>query len=244
MNFLIIGASSGLGRALAEELAANGHNLLIVASDERDLQALCSDLSLRGTGIIDSFSCHISFGDLWLDQLKKKISIWGELDGIFLPVGWSSDEDYICSTSEIINKIVEINFTAVVKIISYCLPIFLAKNKGYIVGFGSVSSLRGRSFNVVYAAAKRALTSYFESLRHALAATDINVQIYQLGYLNTSNNWGRKLPFPKADPVRVAQNIIKNLNGNFGSIFFPRFWSGLQYIVRWLPWVIFKRLKF
>ena len=244
MNFLIIGASSGMGRAFAEELIRSGHDLLMVASDERDLQALSADLSLKSSSAVDYLACHIQSERPWLEELKKKIAASKELDGIFLPIGWSSDQDRICSSPELVNKIMEINFTAVVKIISHCLPFFLAKNKGYIVGFGSVSSLRGRNFNVVYAAAKRALASYFESLRHATAGTNIKVQLYQLGYLNTANNWGRKLLFPKADPTNVARHILRNLDRDFGSTFFPRFWIVLQYVVRWLPWKIFKRFKF
>ena len=47
MSALVVGASSGLGRALAQELARRGHELLLVASDVRDLQALAADLALR-----------------------------------------------------------------------------------------------------------------------------------------------------------------------------------------------------
>jgi len=244
MNFIIIGASSGLGRALVEELSKAGHKLLLVASDVRDLTAMASDLSLRTSGVVDSLACHIDTHDLWLADLEKKIAAAGDLDGLFFPLGWSAEQDQVCSTPELAAKLMEVNFTAIVKIISHCLPHFFARNRGYIVGFGSVASLRGRSSNVLYAAAKRALTSYFESLRHATFKTNVIVQLYQLGYMDTSHNFGRKLIFPKADPVAVARYVVKNLNRDFGFIFFPRFWFIVQYVVRWLPWRIFKRLNF
>ena len=47
MTTVVVGASSGLGRALAEELARTGHELLLVASDPRDLSAIAADLGLR-----------------------------------------------------------------------------------------------------------------------------------------------------------------------------------------------------
>lgn len=245
MKFLIVGSSSGLGRALADELAAAGHNLLLIASDARDLQAQSSDLILKTSVEVDYLAIHIEPYAPWSAVLEKKITEAGDLDGLFFPIGWSSDHDAVdCSDAELTDKIVEINFTSITKIVSFCLPKFFLKKQGYIIGFGSIASLRGRSSNVVYSAAKRALASYFESLRHAIAKTNIRAQFYQLGYLDTPRNSGKKLLFTKADPRKAARYIVKNLNNDFGVKFFPRWWFFLQYVIRWTPWQIFKRLDF
>jgi len=244
MKFLIIGASSGLGRSLSEVLAASGHDLVLVASDERDLSVQCADLSLRYRGTIAHVVCHIDPRNQWLDAFKERMPMMTDLDGIFFPLGWSSDQDGIALDSERVDALVETNFSAIVKIVSLFLDHFLAKGRGSIVGFGSVASLRGRSNNVVYAAAKRALSSYFESLRHALANTAIRVQFYQLGYVDTPRNFGKRFLFPQGDVKIAAKRIVKNLDRDFGYAFFPRFWLIIQYIVRWLPLPIFKRLHF
>lgn len=244
MKFLIIGASSGLGRSLSEALAASGHDLVLVASDERDLSVQCADLSLRYHGMIVPVTCHIDPRNQWLDAFKERMPMMTDLDGIFFPLGWSSDRDSVALDSEHVDALIESNFSAIVKIVSLFLNHFLARGRGSIVGFGSVASLRGRSNNVVYAAAKRALSSYFESLRHALANTGIRVQFYQLGYMDTPRNFGKRFLFPQGDPETAAKRVIKNLHRDFGRVFFPRFWFIIQYVVRWLPWRIFKRLNF
>ena len=56
MTYLIIGASSGLGRELAEEFAKNNKNLLLVSRDERDLLAIKSDLTLKYNISVDYIS--------------------------------------------------------------------------------------------------------------------------------------------------------------------------------------------
>ncbi len=66
-----------------------------------------------------------------------------------------------------------------------------------MVGFGSIAAARGRSGNVVHASSKRALESYFESLRHAWAGQGPRVQFYILGYLDTSLASGRTKLFPR-----------------------------------------------
>ena len=65
---------------------------------------------------------------------------------------------------------------------------------GVIVGFGSIAGARGRSRNIVYAAAKRGLQTYFESLRHGHLPSALRVQFHRLGFLRSNLTFGMKLP--------------------------------------------------
>jgi short-subunit dehydrogenase len=136
----------------------------------------------------------------------------------------------------------EANFLAIVNIISGLLPEFRSRGTGYIVGFGSVATIRGRSQNVVYSAAKRALAGYFESLQHQVSATGIRAQFYILGYIDTPRIAGKKLPFPKCPPARVADMVFSNLDCDLRTIYYPRFWRLIALILQNLPWAIYKKL--
>ena len=94
--------------------------------------------------------------------------------------------------------LVNANLVSVMAAVGQFLPAMLARNGGNIVGIGSVAALRGRGGNVAYAAAKRGLESYFESLRHRTASTGVRVQFYRLGDVDTALIFGRRLPFPLA----------------------------------------------
>ena len=75
-----------------------------------------------------------------------------------------SENDSVTQIKDEINQINNANFLSIVKFIEKIIPIFKEKQKGTIVGFGSMASSLGREKNMIYSASKRALNSYFESL--------------------------------------------------------------------------------
>lgn len=99
--------------------------------------------------------------------------------------------------------------------------LLIGEGRGVIVGFGSVAAVRGRSYNMSYSAAKRALESYFESLRHALSERDIRVQFYVAGFLDTNLAYGVRTHLPKADPHRLADEVVRQLGKDIGMRYFP-----------------------
>ena len=244
MRLMIIGASAGLGRALAEEMARRGHHLLLVATDARDLAALSAHLSLRYTIRAEYLECRLAPGSPGVASITAAAASFGSIEGLLFPIGFSIEDDQSTLDECSIRQLVEANFLCVACLVAHCWPVFLKQGYGSIVGFGSVAAIRGRKRNVIYSAAKRALSSYFESLRHAAANTGIRVQFYQVGYLDTSQNFGRKLILPRCPPERVASRVAENLLRDTGVVFLPRFWMVVDVVVRCLPWSIFRRLDF
>jgi NAD(P)-dependent dehydrogenase (short-subunit alcohol dehydrogenase family) len=115
---------------------------------------------------------------------------------------------------------------------------------GNIVGFGSVAAIRGRGANVVYAAAKRGLESYFESLRHRTAASGVRVQFYPLGYVATQMSFGHPMRFPVAAPEWIARRVADGLDRDLGLVHLPRFWAGIAPVVRAVPWRLYRKARF
>ena len=190
MKYLIIGASSGLGREIAYTFAKRQHDLILVARDERDLLPIKSDIEIKFN--IKVLIIKLDFSDI--DEIKKKIllneNIIKNLDGVLFPVGMMFDEDNKDLNEEKINKLIYVNFLSISFLISQLLN-YLNKNLS-IVGFGSVSGILGRNINSNYAAAKRALESFFESLIFENEKNNINIQFYTLGYLDTNLSFGKK----------------------------------------------------
>jgi dolichyl-phosphate-mannose--protein O-mannosyl transferase len=62
--------------------------------------------------------------------------------------------------------------------------------------------------------------------------------------METALSRGKKLLFPVAKPERVAQVLIKNRNKDTGLAYVPVFWLPLSWVLQYLPWFIFKKLKF
>lgn len=243
MRVLILGASAGLGRAVAEALAAEGHELLLAGGDAMDLDATASHVRLRFGVQAETCACRVG-GDGWLEGLAALLCAGGPPDVLMFPIGAASEDDRGTLGLEAARRILEINFLAVAATVSSVLPAMLARRAGVIAGFGSVASARGRSRNVMYSAAKRALESYFESLRHMAAGSGVRVQYFHLGYLDTEHNVGRRLLLPAAHPDAVARAVVRRLHGYDGVFYLPWYWRWIVLVLRLVPWPFYRRLSF
>ncbi len=242
MTSLVIGASAGLGRALAEALARQGQDLFLVASDEKDLIPAANDLSLR-------YDVRVA----WLASDLRKMDAAGlcaaffkkfdGLDSLFIIAGWGDpNADSGAVSQELADDLIEINFRAPISIINVFLDHLSMRPGTNIVGAGSVAAVRGRRINSIYASCKKGLGFYFECLRHYLSDTPCRVQFYHLGYLATQMTFGKRLLFPAANPTLIAEKIIAGL-GRDRARYLPSWWAPIALILKSLPWPVFKLLR-
>ncbi len=245
MTYLVVGASSGLGRAITVALARIGANLVIVSSDQRDLDALATDCAIRyGVSICPVALSFNASSRPDLSKLEKAIDKTGELNGMLFPIGATWDEDRFPPDETIGIEVLAANFSSVSEIISYFSPKIIKERKGDIVGFGSIAAARGRNANIYYSAAKRALASFFESIRHGFAPYGVMVSFYIVGYLDTGQAFGMSTPIPKASPERIAEKVVNNLGNKGGVWYIPSFWMWISAALKWTPWSIFRRMNF
>ena len=243
-TYLVIGGSSGLGRSLAERLASAGHSLALVSSDLRDTQALASDLALRWGVTASPVMLDLSAREVSLAALDDALAVLPPLAGLMLPAGMNRAGDVPGQAPDAFVALTNANYTNLCRIIDRYLPRLGLASHGLIVGFGSIAATRGRKRNAAYSAAKRALQSYFESLRHSLAGSNILVQFYVLGYLDTNLAFGQRTALPRASPHRLADFVYRRRASDFGVSYYPRFWFLVCTVLRALPWTIFRRLSF
>jgi short-subunit dehydrogenase len=241
---LLVGASAGVGRALSEVLAAGGHDLLLVASDARDLEAQASHLRLTYGVRVEIAAADASCTEEFLAKIVSAAKNLGEIQGLFFPIGVSRSDDIGTLPAREVRRLIDANMLVVMAVVGHFLPALLSANTGCIVGFGSIAAVRGRGTNIVYAAAKRGLASYFESLRHLAARSKVRVQFYQLGYVESQQTYGRRLLFRPAHPAEIAAAVGRNLDRDIGVQYLPCYWALITRLLRAVPWTIFKRLSF
>ena len=241
MRSLVVGASAGLGRALAEELARRGHDLYLVASDERDLEPLARDLTL-----VHGVTVHAHAADLaTLDPTGLRAGYdrrFDDLDCLFLVAGLGDPADSGSVDPVLLDRLIAVNFAAGARIVNVFLDDLATRPGAHIVGVGSVAAARARRNNSVYGASKRALEFYFEAIRHYLADAPCRVQFYRLGYMATQMLSDRVTLLPVARPEQVARAMVDRLGGASGVRYLPDWWRWVMLLFRLLPWPIFKRL--
>lgn len=242
MTYIIVGGSSGLGRALAERFAAAGSELVLISRDMRDTLPLANHLAIKYSVKVSPLVLDLDCSPLPFHAIDQVLEAHQPLKGLLLPAGINDEHDVVGLSDAILERLSRVNFLAPCQLVNHYLA-RLEQNSGVIVGFGSVATARGRSRNAAYAAAKSALESYFESLAHHAANRDLHCQFYVLGYLDTNLAFSQTLLFPLASPERVADEVYKK-RFTTGRRFLPRQWYVLYRVVQMLPWTIFKRLSF
>jgi len=241
MKSLVVGASAGLGRALTEELARRGHDLIILASDERDIAPLARNLMLSHSVTVETFAADLAT----LDPAKirpGRDERFKDLDCLFLVAGVSHAADIGSMDQALLESLIAINFVGAARIVNALLDDLTFRPNGHIIGVGSVAAARARKSNIVYGASKRALEFYFAGIQHRLADAPCRVQFYRLGYMATQMLGDRKTLLPAASPEHVARVMVDRLGSPSGVRYLPGWWRWVMLIFRMLPWAIFRRL--
>jgi short-subunit dehydrogenase len=224
------------------ELARKKHSLLLIASDSRDLSALASDLMLRFEVNVATLAIDLAAEPNPGARVVEALADLPPPTALLLPVGMSRSDDDFSLGVNAIGQILAINLHAPLAIIHAVLPKLLEAH-GSIVGFGSIAAARGRGKNVVYAAAKRGLETFFESLRQRHESSGLHVQFHRLGFMRSNLTFGMRLPLPAAEPEIVASRVVRSLGHGSFSRYEPHWWGVIALVIRCLPWSLFRRMK-
>jgi short-subunit dehydrogenase len=240
---LVVGASGGLGRALAEHLAAAGWDLVITGTQPRDLEAIAADLSLRF-----ATSVHPISYDFLSDKPEQLVADvrakLGVIQGLFMVSGFGDpDRDLAKMSDTLITQLVTINFLGPARLANVFLNDLTINKSAVLLGIGSVASIRPRAVNSIYGASKLALEFRFRALGTALRGSGCRVQFYRMGYLDTRMLEGRWTLLPKARPSAAAAHILRKLDRPNGTYYYPQWWWYVGLLLRLLPPIIFRHIR-
>ncbi len=242
---VIVGASSGVGRSIANLLAKNGYSLVLSARDKKDLTIIACDLMIRY-----KIDCHVVVSDLAVNNyqtdayFQECLGVLFSVDELYITAGMVHDSDDGFASDLIIDSIININFSNSIKTISKFALFFKEQGHGNVIAFSSIAAGVPRKRNTVYSASKIALENYCKGLQHLLVNTNVKIQFYRLGYVDSAMSYGQKLLFPIESPDIVAKTVFKNINTSFRYGYLPRFWFFIVFLLKCLPWFIYKKLKF
>jgi NAD(P)-dependent dehydrogenase (short-subunit alcohol dehydrogenase family) len=242
---VVVGASSGVGRALAEALARDGADLVLAARSERDVDAVARDIAarfgVRAVTLPIDLRDHDDSLAAWFDRCVAALP---EVDTVLVPAGIVDDADDGVSDPALFDALLGTNFVGVVHIVGRFVERFERAGHGTVVLFSSIAAGAPRRRNVAYTAAKAALESYARSLRHRCDGTGVEIQLYRLGYVDTAMTRGRRLLLPVAAAPRVATAVVRRLDRPRRSLYLPRFWAPVIFVLEHLPWSLYRRLEF
>jgi NAD(P)-dependent dehydrogenase (short-subunit alcohol dehydrogenase family) len=241
---VVVGASSGLGEALARRLSAAGAKVALVARRASELERVARDLRAAG-GEAWVFVHDVARTSEAPAVFEAVVAALGGLDvivhaaGVMHPV---AEGEYPPAQDL---EVLSVNLLGAVAWLDRAAAHFEAQRSGTILGISSVAGERGRRGNPAYAASKAGLTTFLEALRNRCTRYGVNVVTVKPGFLDTAMTRGKPGLFwlLSADDA-AARCLALAARGNSASGYVPRRWGLVMLVIRLVPSFVFRRLNF
>ncbi len=182
---LITGASSGIGKACAIELARRGANLVLAARQYVTLCELTADLEKEYGIRAVAVQTDVSNEEDCKLLVKQALVSFGKIDILINNAGLSMRALFNDLDLSVLKNLMDVNFWGTVYCTKYALPEIL-KTQGTIVGVSSIAGYRGLPGRTGYSASKFAMNGFMEALRTELLKTGVHVMVACPGF-TTSN---------------------------------------------------------
>ncbi len=233
-TYWLIGASEGLGSALAKIMADEGVDLILSARSESRLQEVADELSrparIVGVDVSDSESVRAAAASI------------GPIDGVVFLAGvywpmaateWNADDA---------ETMMDVNLMGAMRVLGATVPDMVKRNAGHIVLTGSLSGFRGLPGAIGYSASKAGIMSLAETMKSDLKSTSVEVQLVNPGFIRTrltdKNNFS--MPFIMS-PEDAARVMCEHMNSRKFKRSVPTLFSWLFRASQLMPdWLYFR----
>ena len=233
-RYWLVGASEGLGLALAKRISGAGAEVILSARSADRLAEAVAQMPGRATAlpvdVADSASVRAAAATL------------GDIDGVVFLAGvywpmraqdWNADQ---------VEAMCDVNLTGCARVIGAALPAMVARDRGHVVITGSLSGFRGLPGAVGYGASKAGTMSLAETLYADLRGTGVTVQLANPGFIRTrlTDKNDFHMPF-LMEPDEAARLMFEHLCTDNFKISFPLVFSWLFRLSQFLPdWAYYR----
>ena len=243
-SILITGASSGIGKALAFELAKKGYSLAL-ASRRSDILSQVRDdiISAHNPPAVAIRPLDVTDYDDVFKAVNEMAHELGGLDIVFANAGIGLGERVGRGDFKKMRRTIEVNLIGAIATVDAAAAYFLDRGRGHIVGTSSVAAFRGFPKNSVYSASKAGFAVYLEAVRLELYKKNIDVTVLYPGYIDTPmNNMLKSRPF-LISPEKGAAIIARLIEKKVKSTTVPRYpWNIVGRLMKILPTGVVARM--
>ncbi|MDA1329874.1 MAG: SDR family NAD(P)-dependent oxidoreductase [Chloroflexi bacterium] len=243
---VIVGASSGIGAALARRLAQEGMSLALLARREAALEDLCAEINQQaGETRALAYPHDVTQSESIPPLFERLLADLGGIDLFVYCAGFQYSpaiDEYDFAQDR---QTLEVNLLAAVAWLGLVANLFQRMRHGSIVGITSLAGDRGRVANPPYSSSKAGLDAYLESLRNRLTRHGVHVLTVKPGFVDTEilKNAASKT-FGVISPTRAADGIWMALRKKHQLVYLPWWWRLIMLAIRFTPSFIFRRLSF
>jgi decaprenylphospho-beta-D-erythro-pentofuranosid-2-ulose 2-reductase len=245
VNVVILGATKGIGRALARRLAERGARLFLLGRDPADLERSAHDIEVRAKRGIPSGigTCDLSAPETFPAALDGAATALASIDMVIVTAGDFATQAALEADIDRTRHLLEVNFTNTVVFCEQARTRLLRRG-GTLCVFSSVAGDRGRKPVILYGAAKAGLSAYLEGLDHKYRSEGLRVICVKPGFVKTSMTSGLSPPPFAGEPDAVAAVVVRAIDRGQPVVYTPRIWWAVMFIIRLLPRFVMRRIGF
>jgi short-subunit dehydrogenase len=234
---IVIGASSGIGRALVLQLAREGW---VVGATARRVDLL---ETLRGeiATAVHLRRMDVSAPEAAAAELDALIAEMGGAELIVLNAGAGHVNPEL--VWELEREAIDVNVRGFTALADAAMRHFLRAGSGHLVSISSITALRGNGAAPAYCASKAYVSTYMDALRHRVASLRAPIAItdIQPGFVDTAMAQGSHV-FWAAAPAEAAKQISRAIRARRKRAVVTRRWVPVAWLLRWLPDALYHRL--
>lgn len=226
----LIGASEGIGKALAQALAKQGAVLALCARQKDRLEEIAKPLGamVAPADVTDAPSLAQAYATIK--------AAWGLPDVVIYNAGIYEPMTAQQFNLPQVEKMMNVNFSGALRVLHHVLPDFIAAHQGHIVLVSSIAAYRGLPGAIGYGASKAALTHLAENMAIDLYGTGIKLQIVSPGFVRTRLTDKNDFAMPQImEPEQAAAHIVRGMQSKTFDIRFPFVFANLLKALSFLP---------
>ena len=242
-RIVIFGATSAIAMATARLFAVEGASFALVARSREKLDVCAADLKARGAAEVSTHLAdltELSRHEALIASLQRALP---DFDTVLIAHGTLTDQKAASESYAVCERELRSNFLSVVSLLTPIANWFESRREGCIAVISSVAGDRGRQSNYVYGAAKAALSTFVDGLRHRLHRAGVRVITIKPGFVDTPMTAHLQKGPLFVKPEVAAQGIYRAMSHGNGVAYVPWFWRGIMAVIRAVPEFIFLKTK-
>ena len=234
-SYWLIGASEGMGRALARKLSAEGASLSLSARSADRLNELAEELPRASV---------LPFDVTKMDEVRAAVAEVGSVDRVVYNAGAYDPMRATDWQTDAALAICDVNFLGVMRVMGEIVPGMVQAGRGDITLIGSLAGYRGLPAAIGYGASKAAVISLAETMRHDLRGTGVVVRVVNPGFIKTRLTAKNEFRMPMLmSPEEAAQKVLNAMAKQRFRTDFPAPFSWLIRALDYLPDLLVYRGK-
>jgi len=242
---VLVGATRGMGRALARLLAERGAAIFLLGRDAAELAASARDLEARGAhGPVRTAVLDLGAPGGFAPALDAADGALGRFDTVVVTGGLFARQAELAADFLRLERLLHVNFTGTVVFCQMVAERLATRGGGTICVFSSVAGDRPRRSNYLYGASKAGLSAFLDGLGQACAERGVRVVCVRPGFVKTEMTAGLPVPPFAGEPETVARTVLAAMEAGRPVVYAPGAWRWVMLVIRAMPRFLIRRLRF